>query len=113
MVAVSPLTTDLDMPVTFALADLAECVLCLLALQLRQQALALQKAAAAGEGVQEELRSQLLQARQHSKELQRQLDAHVSSSKVALTEAEQVQHDLQQQLADVARRHAQQQQQHR
>jgi uncharacterized membrane-anchored protein YhcB (DUF1043 family) len=74
---------------------------------------ALQKAAAASEGVQDEMRRQLDQARQQSKELQKQLDAHLESSSATLAQAQQLQQDLQQQLADVTRQHELEAQQHR
>ena len=82
-------------------------------MQLRQQAVALQKAAAAGKQVQEELRRQLQQAKQSGVELQKQLDAHKHSSDAALQRAQQLQGGLQQQLAEAAQRHAQEVQQHR
>lgn len=92
----------------------AHCRLCvLLLLQLRQQAVALQKAAAASEGVQDELRRQLDQARQQGRELQKQLDVHTESSSAMLAQAQQLQQGLQQQLADVTQQHEQVAQQHR
>lgn len=90
------------------------CRLCvLLLLQLRQQAVAVQKAAAASEGVQDELRRQLDQARQQGKELQKQLDVRMESSSAMLAQAQQLQQELQQQLADVTQQHEQVAQQHR
>lgn len=90
---------------------LSVCCLNLLSLQLRQQAVALQKAAAANEGVQDELRRQLDQTKQHSKGLQQQLDAHMHSSSEALAQAQQLQQEVQQQLSEVLRKHAQEKQQ--
>lgn len=81
--------------------------------QLRQQALALQKAAAASEQVQGELHRQLDHAKHSAKELQQQLEAHKHSSHVALSHAKQMQQDLEQQLAEVTQSHKQEAQQHR
>lgn len=82
-------------------------------LQLRQQAVALQKAAAASEGVQEELRRQLDLGKQQCRELQKQLDAQMQDSNTTLGQAQQRQQELQQQLSEVARKHTQEVQQHR
>lgn len=82
-------------------------------LQLRQQAVALQKAAAASEGVQEELRRQLELAKQQCRELQKQLEAHMQDSNATLAQAQQHQQELQHQLAEAARKHTQEVQQHR
>lgn len=82
-------------------------------LQLRQQAVALQKAAAAGEQVQDELRRQLQHAKQGSTELQKQLDAHTQSRDAALQQAQQAQQELQQQLAEAVQKHSHDAQQHR
>jgi uncharacterized membrane-anchored protein YhcB (DUF1043 family) len=91
----------------------AGCATAVCVLQLRQQAVALQKAAAASEGVQDELRRQLDQTRQQCKELQKQLDAHMQSSSATMSQAQQLQQELQQQLAEAAQKHTEEVQQHR
>lgn len=82
-------------------------------LQLRQQAIALQKAATASEGVQDELRHQLELARQQCKNVQAQVDAQMKQSDAALAQLQQAHQDLQQQLAAATSKHAQEVQHHR
>jgi hypothetical protein len=82
-------------------------------LQLRQQAIALQKAATASEGVQDELRHQLDLAKQQCKDVQAQVDAQTKQSNAALSQLQQAQQELQQQLAAATHKHAQELQHHR